>query len=277
MPIASSQAAAFDGGTFVFALARSLFYSLGVSTATFFQWYMIVPIVVFITAIIFWPASILQSYPALQTKDTIVSPYIGTASSPALSMRSIRNSVRNSYKSLRSLEEAHSNTLVDAPLKTVLSHPTFWMLASWTSIHILKLNFVVATINDQLKGDFDKEEVDYMINMFGLMLPFGFVILPVVAHLLSKSPMGAVQLANTIGVTYEAILLYFPNKWLLTFVVFPAVATSRQMVYSTGKTLLLICFQTHVLALNCFSMILKQCFIRLVKYLALPTMEHCLG
>ena len=237
MPIASSQAAAFDGGTFVFALARSLFYSLGVSTATFFQWYMIVPIVVFITAIIFWPASILQSYPALQTKDTIVSPYIGTASSPALSMRSIRNSVRNSYKSLRSLEEAHSNTLVDAPLKTVLSHPTFWMLASWTSIHILKLNFVVATINDQLKGDFDKEEVDYMINMFGLMLPFGFVILPVVAHLLSKSPMGAVQLANTIGVTYGAILLYFPNKWLLTFVVFPAVATSRQMVYSTGKTL----------------------------------------
>lgn len=234
----SAQAAAFDGGTFVFAAARSLFYGLGLSTAAFFQAYLIVPVSVFATALLVWPDTILQSKVAEEVEDdasvAAVSPYVGPATSPAMN-RSMRSSLRSSFASLRNLAEATKNDLVDAPLKEVLRHSPFWTLAIWTAVHILKLNFVVASINDQLdKGSLIPEERDRLIDVFGVMLPFGFVILPVVAYLLQKMPSQAFQLANVMGVAYGAIMLWFPsNKWLLSLVVFPSVATCRQLVYST--------------------------------------------
>jgi hypothetical protein len=66
------------------------------------------------------------------------------------------------------------------------------------------------------------------------MLPFGFVALPLVARTLSRSTFQALQMANVVGIFYGAVLLLAPtNFWLLTLCVFPFVATSRQLVYST--------------------------------------------
>jgi len=232
----SSQAAAFDGGTFVFAVARTLSYQFSISTAFFFRCYLIVPLSVLATAVFVWPDTILQGKTPVEENDEVMSPYVGAStSSPAISNMSIRSSIRSSFASLRNLAEAQNDSLVDAPLNTVLMHRSFWTLAVWTGIHILKLNFIVASINDQLHSrSLKPERIDSLIDIFGTMLPFGFVVLPVVASLLHHSPMWAFQLANMVGVAYGCVLLWFPsNKWLLSLIVFPSVATCRQLVYST--------------------------------------------
>jgi hypothetical protein len=127
-----------------------------------------------------------------------------------------------------------NDSLVNAPLSHVLKHPAFWSLSTWAGVHILKLNFVVATINDQLNQNVDQDTADHLIDVLGAMLPFGFIALPLVAAFLDKAPMLAFQLANTVGVMYGAVLAFCPGStWMQSIVVFPSVACSRQLVYST--------------------------------------------
>jgi MFS family permease len=211
----SAQAAAFDGGTAIFAVLRLLSQHTGVTSTTFFRWYLLVPIWVFFTAVFVWPDDSLET----ENDD---DPYMGAAS-PYLSPG----------RPGREKRAAPTTSLVNASLSTVLIHPAFLSLATWVSIHILKLNFVVATLNDQLNEAFVPEEADSLIGIFGAMLPFGFVVLPVIARLL-ETPMWSLQAANSVGILYGAILAFLPTSpLLLTCLVFPAVATSRQLVYST--------------------------------------------
>ena len=112
---------------------------------------------------------------------------------------------------------AQKSPLRDQPVSVILSHPPFYCLAAWVAIHILKLNFVVATINDQLDqqleaGALPESQVDTLISLFGAMLPFGFVVLPIVAYLLNRSVMFCFQVATTVGVLYGAVLAFCPNQ-----------------------------------------------------------------
>ena len=119
-------------------------------------------------------------------------------------------------------------------MSVILSKPPFYCLAVWVSVHILKLNFVVATINDQLEYALPQDTVDILIRLFGAILPFGFVVLPGVAYLLARSTITRFQVANIIGVLYGAVLTFLPSSaWYQVLVVFTSVATSRQLVYST--------------------------------------------
>mmetsp|Transcript_10834 Transcript_10834/g.20267 ORF Transcript_10834/g.20267 Transcript_10834/m.20267 type:complete len:513 (+) Transcript_10834:163-1701(+) len=226
----SAQAAAFDGGTAVFAIVRMAHQRYNMKTSTFFLIYLVIPLWVLLTALFYWPDDVLpnQSQEETLSKTTTSrtgrnSPYIGPGS-PYLSPGMIR---------LREVNKKNAS-LYDAPLSVVLRHSSFWTLAIWVSIHILKLNFVVATINDQLEDVVSSDEAESLIGIFGAMLPFGFVVLPFVAWCLQNSAQWAFQVANTVGLVYGVILVYFSsNSWLLKCIVFPAVATSRQMVYST--------------------------------------------
>ena len=79
-----------------------------------------------------------------------------------------------------------------------------------------------------------QRDANLLIQIFGAMLPFGFVVLPLVAILLSRSTILCFQVANTVGVLYGAVLTFVPNQTLYqVFIVFTSVATSRQLVYST--------------------------------------------
>lgn len=227
----SSQAAAFDGGTLVFAVVRYLSQTLGLKTADFFRFYLVVPGSVLLTAVFVWPDDVLESpEPVQQELDAkLESPYLGPASSPYLTPR-----LKKGQPPKKTTEKTTEQSLVNAPLDVVLRHPSFWTLAIWVSVHILKLNFVVATLNDQLNNTVDEDTKDALIDLFGAMLPFGFVALPLVAYLLNKSATWVIQIANVVGLAYGAILVWCPSSTLLlSLVVFPAVATSRQMVYST--------------------------------------------
>jgi hypothetical protein len=157
----------------------------------------------------------------------------------------------------------------------------------------LKLNFVVATINDQLEhstigsstdtdsspgtsgsllsGSDDQESshsetVRLLINLFGAILPFGFIVLPVVAILLTRSTMMAFQLANIIGVLYGLVLTFFPNQAIAQVaIVFTSVAVSRQLIYSTvfHQTGELFGFQNYGVLLG-----LANCVVSLVSLTA---------
>lgn len=214
----SAQAGAFDGGTMVFAIFSAMISWTGVSTETLFRIYLVVPVFTFLTAFFFWPNKILP--------DTLNGPeeasYVGRSPylSPATAL-SIRSSPA-------------TTNLRDAPLSIILSHPPFYCLALWVSVHILKLNFVVATINDQLDYAMSPELTDTLITIFGAMLPFGFVVLPAVAYMLSRSSLLCFQVANLVGILYGVVMTFFPSvASYQVFVVFFSVATSRQLVYST--------------------------------------------
>jgi MFS family permease len=218
----SCQAAAFDGGTAVFALFRLFHQTTGLTSTSFLQMYLLVPLWVLLTAIFAWPDKIIEE-PASDSKQQIRSPY----SSPYMA---------SPYRSPGGRKPPDpSAALVNAPLSTIFSHPAFYSLAFWVSFHILKLNFIVATLNDQLnQGTLSEEKKGDLINTFGAILPFGFVILPVIAYLLQRSALKALQLANLMGFSYGAVMVFAPrNSALLICIVFTSVATCRQLVYST--------------------------------------------
>lgn len=219
----SCQAAAFDGGTAVFALFRLFHQTTGLTSTSFLQLYLLVPLWVLLTAIFAWPDKIIEE-PATDIKQQISSsPY----SSPYMS---------SPYRSPGGRKPPDpSAVLVNVPLSTIFSHPAFYSLAFWVSFHILKLNFIVATLNDQLnEGTLSDAKKGDLINTFGAILPFGFVILPVIAYLLERSALKALQLANLIGFCYGAVMVFAPtNSTLLISIVFTSVATCRQLVYST--------------------------------------------
>mmetsp|Transcript_21058 Transcript_21058/g.43015 ORF Transcript_21058/g.43015 Transcript_21058/m.43015 type:complete len:491 (-) Transcript_21058:31-1503(-) len=214
----SCQAAAFDGGTVVFALfaeANSIFPT--VTTTAFFRLYTAVPIFTLLTALLVWPNKILPDPLSSGRKKS----YVG-AGSPYLSPATVLTT--------------SPTTLRDAPLSVVLTRPPFYCLAFWVSVHILKLNFVVATLNDQLQYAYlsDPKTVDNLIRIFGAMLPFGFVALPAVAYMLSKSTIICFQVANIVSVVYGSVLAFVPDQALYQVIfVFTSVATLRQFVYST--------------------------------------------
>ena len=232
----SAQAAAFDGGTAIFAILRALYQSYDLPSSTFLTVYLLVPIWVLFTSIFIWPDDILEKLeeeddvsvatPPPLVKKQSQKDFVGIGS-PYMSP-SVRGSIRSLVDNV-----PEPTSLVNARLSVILKHPAFYSLAIWTSIHILKLNFVVATINDQLV-DYDEDTKSKLMDIFGAMLPFGFIALPIVAKMLSTSPFVALQVANTVGILYGWILLQFSNSfWMLTLGVFPFVATSRQLVYST--------------------------------------------
>jgi MFS family permease len=224
----SAQAAAFDGGTAIFAILRVLFQVAGFPAATFLRIYMVIPAWVFLTSIFIWPDEILKNerHEAASNSDIVEEEdYIGFGS-PYLSHRS-------SF-SHKPKPKTTPGTLVNAPIKVVLCSPAFWSLSFWASVHILKLNFIVATINDQLAIHVAPNVAKHLIDIFGAMLPFGFVVLPIVASLLDRSTTLTLQLANVVGLIYGAVMVFFPGNTLLqTMLVFPSVATSRQLVFST--------------------------------------------
>ena len=227
----SIQAAAFDGGCAVFAIAKSLKSSCDLSSQTFFRLYLIVPAFTLLTALIAWPHKSLPNTDEFNSIDDLKGL---TSNSSRDSVTSISGAGSPFYspatKSYKRKKKMHNMNLIDT-----LQTKEFIFLALFTSIHILKLNFVVTSINDQLDNAFDSNTtVDTLIGLFGFLLPLGFVIMPLTAYLLQNDPIWAFQLANILGCIYGIALLVGDLSPLLhVLIIFPLVAVSRQLVYST--------------------------------------------
>ena len=221
----SAQAGAFDGGTiifYVFSLLTSMIPG-GIGLKAMFRFYLIVPAYTFATSFFFWPNEILPDSSDADGNESVASTYCAkspgrrgsftSVGSPYISPKTLRLEERQRHNP----SAAQKSSLIDEPLSVVLSRPPFYCLGAWVAIHILKLNFVVATINDELDqqvevGALPDSQVDTLINLFGAMLPFGFVVLPIVAYLLNRSVILCFQVATTVGVIYGTVLTFFPNQ-----------------------------------------------------------------
>ncbi|KAG7369362.1 major facilitator superfamily transporter [Nitzschia inconspicua] len=232
----SAQAAAFDAGTAIFALFHTFYFSFGIPSKTMFLVYIIVPMWTLMTAICVWPNETIAKEEAPMSSDASASasPTIGSPYFSPKDRKALASERRRQVQVQQQSQSTRLRSQVNAPLSVVLSHVAFYALATWVSIHIYKLNYIVATINDQLIRHFDSATANQLIDILGAMLPFGFVVLPIVATMLHTQPMVALQVANVVGLIYGGVMTYLPHVyWLQILVVFPAVATSRQLVYST--------------------------------------------
>ena len=270
----SFQAAAFDGGCFVFTVCEFLAKYYDVSLANFFSFYQLVPAIVMLTSILLWPQYSIQngkeaeeqerdgdlaqeaeeqerdgdlapeSRPRSLSNLSNITSSPGGAGSPFLGMlpRKTGSELNDADESADPLlarqraDEKRKVLLQTLDLRSSLSTKEFIFLGLFTSVHILKLNFVVSSINDQLNFAFsgDEDSVDGLVAVFGVMLPLGFVILPFTAYLLQRSAVDAMQVANCFAVVYTYSLALHPTSFMWQVcVTFPLVAVSRQLVYST--------------------------------------------
>jgi len=228
----AAQAAAFDAGTCIFAIFYWLHFQYGTTSETEFTWYLcLVPTYFFFVAWYAWPHTPLPKVETGDEEEDAMEAAAAVAGSPVLTPRRRKRVGKTAKPAPRA-----KNSQVDAPLSLVLTRPAFWSLATWLSCHIYKLNFVVATINDQLLHSFDdgSDDAAKLIDLFGAMLPFGFVALPLVAKTLHERPLMALQAANVIGFVYGAVFTFAPDNYnLLAYVAFPLIACSRQLVFSS--------------------------------------------
>ena len=257
----SFQAAAFDGGCFVFTVCEFLAKYYDVSLANFFSFYQLVPAIVMLTSILLWPQYSIQNGKEAeeQERDGDLAPESrprslsnlsnitnspGGAGSPFLGMlpKKTGSELNDADESADPLlarqraDEKRKVLLQTLDLRSSLSTKEFIFLGLFTSVHILKLNFVVSSINDQLNFAFsgDEDSVDGLVAVFGVMFPLGFVILPFTAYLLQRSAVDAMQVANCFAVVYTYSLALHPTSFMWQVcVTFPLVAVSRQLVYST--------------------------------------------
>lgn len=73
-------------------------------------------------------------------------------------------------------------------------------LALLVSIHILRLNFVIGVSTLQVEDEFNYRDADTLITGLSTFLPFGFVVLPLVAYQLKLENEAIVfQTINLIG------------------------------------------------------------------------------
>ncbi|KAL3913741.1 MAG: hypothetical protein SGILL_006369, partial [Bacillariaceae sp.] len=192
----SAQAAAFDAGTAIFALFHFVYYRYdgSISSGDMFLAYTVVPVWTLLTAVFVWPNETIEKEHMLQDDDddsefdddsaagAISSPYFSPKDRKSLAMSERK-------KLLQRSRTIQLKSQVNAPLQVVLTHISFYALATWVGIHIYKLNYIVATINDQLLRHYDEATANHMIDILGAMLPFGFVVLPIVATMLHNQPM----------------------------------------------------------------------------------------
>ena len=118
--------------------------------------------------------------------------------------------------------------------KQILSFP-FLYLSFYAAIHSLRINYIIATIYDQFYILYQSDSLASLYSyQFSLILPFGFIIVPLTGYLLDKKGSQSVlSLSNWIGLIY-AILTLFIDQIALFYIMTILVAISRQMVFGTS-------------------------------------------
>ena len=255
--IRSLQAATFDGSSVIFYMAKLLYEAYHVSSQMFFICALSIPVYTFMCEIMMWPSMSLEQYEddinvsCSSTSghsvgadivcdniasDTIKSSYDSEGSS--IEMEAVGYDISAPIELSLLAQQVDSSTPPSRDedyyndVKTLVHQRDFVYLIYFTSIHILKLIFFIVSINAQLKYQYDGSAQSYLLFYFGLILPFGFLFMPVSTWLLNDHREGAFHVANVFGLIYGSTLLC--NAPLLQIVVtFPLVSVSRQLVFST--------------------------------------------
>jgi len=196
----SCSAAAFDGGTMVLFLGKILYPVVPVKT--FFLYYTAVPAMTLLSSLFIWDSANPDDR---KEKEKPFERFESTLLDP------------NSQKGLS--------------LKEIITSQRYIFLVLLVSIHIMRLNFVIGVATLQVEDEFTYNQADTLITGLSTFLPFGFVVLPLVAYLLGLENEAVVfQTINIIGIAYGIGFVFI--NWYYLWVCFLLVAISRQFVYS---------------------------------------------
>ena len=125
-----------------------------------------------------------------------------------------------------------TSALYDQPAKRQIFSMPMFFVGMFLTMHSLRLNFFIDSIHDQLPSFYSHEEAELIAEIFGLLLPLGFVGMPLVAYFLEKRTFNETfTFINILGVVWGACLVY-PSE---VGVVYPAIvvfSTVRQFCYS---------------------------------------------
>ncbi|KAK3272424.1 hypothetical protein CYMTET_19278 [Cymbomonas tetramitiformis] len=130
-----------------------------------------------------------------------------------------------------------AETSLRLTFKQAVRTPQFMYLAVFTSLHVLRLNFIVGTINTQLAHQMSDNRANSFETVFSLLLPLGGVSAPLTAWLLGNYQSAAYHVCTVFGVAYGLGLTYWssdslPGSMVVLYSTFGCVAVGRQLVYS---------------------------------------------
>jgi MFS family permease len=136
----SAQAAAFDAGTAVFALFHFFYYKFKIPSGTMFLIYLVVPLWTLLTAIFVWPHETIVKEHYKDNENDDDSDYdedsqVGAIGSPYFSPKDRKSLAMSERRKL--LQQSRSIQLksqVNAPLNVVLTHVSFYALATWVRV-----------------------------------------------------------------------------------------------------------------------------------------------
>ena len=201
----AASTALFDGGSVIFALFYSLTDAGSLDLETCWLGYAGAVLLVLASGAVLWPSAPFEPPPDTDVDAVFGNPDDDTAT--ALSKRSLKRQLRS---------------------------PPYLYLVLFASVHVCRLNFAVATFQEQVGSlGFGASEVDQFVVIFGRLLPLGFVGMPLIGYLLDNStPLVVFLLVNAAGVLNSSLLLV-PHSRPALLGAMCCVAVGRQFVYST--------------------------------------------
>lgn len=220
---------AFDSSSALFLLYRLVYQQVKkVPIHHFFQYYMVVPVFIFICQLTIMPSS---SYKTIGTIAKIGESGLDETGYPVGSEESLhsqssrRSSTQSngSYKTIHE-EEADSRlaeksggvfgALHGKPLRYQMKTPWFVIMALFTTIQMLRINYFVATVRSQEEFLLDPETALQINHFFDIALPVGGLLsIPFIGLVLDNmSTLHTLTMLTAISVLI-GILGLLPTQW----------------------------------------------------------------
>jgi len=253
--VTSLNASLFDASCVVFLVFRVLVLQLGLNIRDLFFSYAIALLVCLLAGqVLFNDLDRAQSsaISPLSPGGNLKSPGLMNASTWSLGSNSPRRSGKRAGKS-----DGKTKPLldVDVEVPTSLAMPhsfgsiirtkRFLYLVAFCAIGILRLNFVVLSIDDQLQGLFDERRAADLIMIFSILLPMGGLAAPLTASLLSNYQNRAYRV--NLGLSFIYGLCLISSNVYIQLLGFCIISVSRQLTYSIVFSLTLAFFgQKHL-------------------------------
>eukprot|EP01134_Creolimax_fragrantissima_P004112 CFRG4112T1 len=180
---------AFDASSLVFMVFKQAYYKLGIHLKTLWLYYLIVPAANQVFATFFLTEHQFEA--------------------------------QIDFDEEGDGEEARKPLIYnmhDKSAKEQMMSIEFWLVALFTTIHMLRLNFYIATVEEQLRELADPGDVHQLVDIFNVILPIGGIVtIPVVCYLLDHQ--GSIFTFNCLSVAMVifGVTSMIPGYWVHIF------------------------------------------------------------
>lgn len=215
---------AFDGSSVVFWVFLKIYKSSdSVTISAIFKVFSIVPILSFVFAVLLMPSTPYEvsSKPQVVINDMEQDQeQIADEADPLLSSQSDTELNQKHNIEEESLtnpdEEPVDNDGLFLREKTALQQIGSWcflLLVIFSSVYMIRLNFYIGTINEQLLRLFDsKDSVNNLIEFFGIILPLGGILaIPSSSYLLNNFSLAVSYDVMAIRCLLFGVLSFIPS------------------------------------------------------------------